>query len=212
MTLTDIGRRVELVAMDSQFHDISLGLYERTMDGRTAYLVHTYRTIEGADARVSFIQGAMETLGGMTINDAGGRLLGFDCSKPHRLMVRRIFLEATKTPSDRPAEARPLETVDRKTECVIRAAGSDGEYHLYVEASDETCERRAAVATKGLATLAEAEPVPDTSDRIRFACATDHDAAVGLLLPRALNVRAAMREVDAAASRGVLAPPSAQHE
>lgn len=212
MTLTDIGRRVELVAMDSQFHDISLGLYERTTGGTTGYLVHTYSTVEGSATRLEFVRNAMVALGGMTAVGHTGTLVGFSCSEPHRLMARRIFLEATKTPSDRPVEARPLETIDRKTECRIQAAGTDGEYHLYVEGSDETCDRRAAVAAKGLATLAEAELVPETSDRVRFACGAEHDAAVGLLLPRALNVRAAMREVDEAASRGVLAPPSAQRE
>lgn len=212
MTLTDIGRRVELVAMDSQFHDISLGLYERTMGGTTAYLVHSYSSIEGTTGRLEFVREAMVALGGMTTVGDAGTFLGFACSQPHRLMARRIFLEATKTPSDRPVEARSLETIDRKTKCRIQAAGTDGEYHLYVEGSDETCQRRAAVAAKGLATLAEADLVPETSDRVRFACSSEHDAAVGLLLPRALNVRAAMREVDEAASRGVLAPPSAQQE
>ena len=53
----------------------------------------------------------------------------------------------------------------------------------------------------------EATEVPNEA---YFACGHDHDELVGLLLGRALNVRAAMREAEAAAARGVLAAPSAQ--
>ena len=210
MTITDIGRRVELVAMDQKFHDISLGLYEQMRDDAPVYLVHTYSTRRGSAARVRFIREAMTVLGGMTVIEDETEFVGFDCATSHQLMVRRIFLEATKVPPDRPVEARPLTTVDGGTDCEIQATSNGCEYHVYVEAANEACERRAAVAAKGLARLAEMELVPDTSDRVRFRCGVAHDAAVGLLLPRALNVRTAMREIEEAASRGVLAPPSGQ--
>ncbi len=47
-------------------------------------------------------------------------------------------------------------------------------------------------------------------DRVGFSCGQSHDAMVGLLLVRAPNVRAAMREVDMMEARGVLAAPGAQ--
>ena len=45
---------------------------------------------------------------------------------------------------------------------------------------------------------------------MQFVCAWPHDALMGLLLPRALNVRAVLREEEMAASRGTLVAPSAQ--
>ena len=42
-----IGRRIELVSMDPHFHDISIGLYVQSRDGKPAYLVHTYSGKEG---------------------------------------------------------------------------------------------------------------------------------------------------------------------
>ncbi len=45
---------------------------------------------------------------------------------------------------------------------------------------------------------------------VKFGCGTPHDALMGLLLYRALNARAALRETEMMASRGVLAAPSAQ--
>ena len=45
---------------------------------------------------------------------------------------------------------------------------------------------------------------------MRFPCGTDHHELVGLLLTRALNVRGALREQEAAAARGMLSAPSQQ--
>ena len=43
-----------------------------------------------------------------------------------------------------------------------------------------------------------------------FSCGGAHDALIGILLVRAPNVRAVMREEDSAARQGVLAAPSSQ--
>ena len=47
---------------------------------------------------------------------------------------------------------------------------------------------------------------------VAFPCGLTHDALVGLLLPRALNVRAALREEETKATRGVLVSPGAREE
>jgi hypothetical protein len=46
--------------------------------------------------------------------------------------------------------------------------------------------------------------------QVAFACGQSHDALVGLLLVRALNVRAVLREEEVQATRGTLAAPSTQ--
>ena len=51
----------------------------------------------------------------------------------------------------------------------------------------------------------------ERSIRLRFRVATHYDALLGLLLVRAPNVRAIVREQEMAASRGVLAAPSQQN-
>ena len=58
--------------------------------------------------------------------------------------------------------------------------------------------------------LAEMDEVSGTLDQVVFPCGQVHDALVGLLLVRAPNVRAVLREQEAVASRGVLAAPSQQ--
>jgi hypothetical protein len=64
--------------------------------------------------------------------------------------------------------------------------------------------------TGGLKKLAEIEFVAGEPHRVKFACGWPHDALIGVLLPRALNVRAVIREEEMAASRGMLVAPSAQ--
>jgi hypothetical protein len=54
------------------------------------------------------------------------------------------------------------------------------------------------------------EEVDGQPNQTRFSCSQEHDDLIGLLLVRAPNVRAAMREAEDMASRGVLAAPSAQ--
>ena len=49
-----------------------------------------------------------------------------------------------------------------------------------------------------------------SSGKVAFPCGHAHDALIGLLLKRAPNVRAVLREQEAALTRGVLAAPSQQ--
>ena len=74
----------------------------------------------------------------------------------------------------------------------------------------EDRDKRIGAIAKGLARLAEMEVV--SNDTVRFPCGHAHDAMVGSLLYRALNVRAAIREQEELAARGMLTAPSAQSE
>ena len=209
--LKSIGRRIELVAMDGHCQDITLGLYEQASADGTSFQVHTYSSREGAAERVRYVAEAMSVLGGMQIDHDLDTWLRFPCGQPHRVACRRIFLESAKLPTGTPLEARPLAVWDKKKRRTIRVTSlGRGEYLARSEGNVGTHDRRAAVAVLGLVKLGNMEAVPDTSDRVRFGCRTSHDAAVGLLLTRALEVRAALREIASQAARGVLAAPSSQ--
>ena len=103
---------------------------------------------------------------------------------------------------------------DKKNDLNIGATSTGGgAYRLAADAGgrDDKVARRVDGVTRGLVKLAEMEPGAEPGEA-RFPCGHAHDALVGLLLGRALNVRAAMREAEAAAARGVLAAPSAQQQ
>ena len=94
--IVDIGRRIELVPIDPDFHDITLALYRQQREGKPVFLVHTYSRIEGAQERVQSIVQAMKTLGGMQETPDG--MLCFHCGAGHEMACKRVFLEACKLP------------------------------------------------------------------------------------------------------------------
>ena len=202
-----IGRRMELVSMDPYFSDISIALYLQETSEGPAYLVHTYSAVEGAAERVEFAKRAMGALGAMERTPAG--LLRFPCREGHEFPIKRLFLEACKIAPGESVEVRPMHVFDKKAGCqiAVRSLGG-GVYQVHGEGEGERVDRRVRLIAGGLMKLGEMEP--QESDRVTFSCGESHDSLVGLLLVRAPNVRAAFREQEAAATRGVLAAPSQQ--
>ena len=210
MTQTlDLGPRIELVSMDPHFHDISIALYCPSSDNAPAYKVHTYSHLPGAAERVAGIMDAMQVLGGMEQTSDG--LLRFPCGHAHLLAVKRLFLEACKLPPEQPIEPRPLHIFDKKANATIAVASlGQGLYEARATEQAPGAARRVTTIARGLIRLGEMEEVADQPNQARFGCGHSHDALIGLLLVRAPNVRAAVREAEAMASRGVLSAPSAQ--
>jgi hypothetical protein len=205
--ILNIGRRIELIPMDPHFHEISIGLYQQEGD-TPKFIVHSYTSKAGADDRISFIRQAMVSLGGMTED---GDYLSFPCGHEHHAAVRRAFLEAGKLSPDAGLEPKPLSTLDRKSglTLVVSSKGS-GLYEVTAEGEGKNPDRRIKVAANGLAKLGEMHLVDGRDDQVQYPCSQDHDALTGLLLVRAPNVRAIVREEEMASSRGVLAAPSKQ--
>lgn len=203
----NIGTRIELVPMDPHFHEITIGLYLQEHNGIPVYLVHTYSGKAGAGQRIAFVSNAMVVLGGMRQTPDG--LLRFPCGDVHQLACRRIFLEACKLASGGELIPRPLTILDRKSGLNITVSHvGEGGYRIGAEGESKDGARRVAAIAGGLAKLGEMQSRgPDT---VAFACGQAHDAVVGLLLVRAPNVRAAVREQEMAGARGVLAAPSEQ--
>jgi hypothetical protein len=205
----DLGNRIELLSMDRHFHDISLGLYEQPgADGVAEYLVHSYSKKDGVAARGAFIMRAMRVLGGIAATPEGR--LRFACGDAHRLACKRLFIEAGKLAGDAAPQAKPRTIHDKKSGFDI-AVASDGAggYRVSVAGEAEGQARRLKAIAGGLRKLTEMGEGGD-EDQAVFSCGHAHDELVGLMLVRALNVRAVLRAEDAAAAQGVLAAPSAQ--
>jgi hypothetical protein len=199
--------RVELVAMDPQCGDISVALYKRTATDPPVGVVHTYSEHAGASERVVRIAEAMRALGGMEDGGGGGTVVAFPCGAWHPNAAKRIFLEAVKLDESQPLASRPLRIVDRKTGQTITAVGpGDGSYRLLAEGGEDGVPSRAVTAGRGMRKLAQ---LPDADEDIAFAfeCGHEHDALVGMLLPRAVNVRDTLREEEQYAARGLLTAP-----
>jgi hypothetical protein len=208
--IVDIGRRIELVPMDSYFHDIAIALYQQQQDIGPSFLVHTYSRIEEASQRIKFVIETMQTLGGMTATESG--LLQFPCGLDHQLACKRIFLEACKFDSTHLVESRPDTIFDKKSSRNVTVLShGNGRYQVTADGDGTGKERRVSAIAGGLIKLGDMMAFDEKNpDQIAFPCGCSHDALVGLLLVRAPNVRAVVREQQMTASRGVLSSPSQQ--
>ena len=210
MTKTfDNGHRVELVPMDTHFHDISVALYQQMVDGQPQYRVHSYSSIADTARRLETVSASMRTLGGM--ESAAEELLRFPCGAEHLSGVRRLFLESCKVPPDAEAQQRPLRIFDKKSNIEVTASKlGKGGYRVAAATGDdqETADKRLRLIAGGLVKLGQLIAIDDLE--VAFECGQDHEALLGLLLVRAPNVRAAIREQERTSARGVLAAPSQQ--
>lgn len=208
----DLGRRIELVPMDLHFHDISIGLYRREGVAALEVLIHSYSRRPGTRERLEFIAESMTVLGGMELLPGESLGLRFPRGSDLPVAARRVFLEACKRPSGDEVVPRPLTIFDKKTQSQVHVASlGEGLYEVTIEAEGERAARRAAAIAAGIVKLSGAGLGDGHPARVAFPNRQSIDALVGLLLVRALNVRAIVREEEAAASRGVLSAPSAQN-
>lgn len=211
MIRTDLGRRIELVAMDPHFHDISVALHRAAEERRPAFDINSYSAHAGAQARLQAIAAAMVDAASMETVAGHPLRLRFACGAAHERATRRAFIEACKLDPSQAAAARPLEVYDKKTDTLIRVAPTgNGGYRAEADATDEKVMRRVATVAGGLVKLANMEPVAGTLDQVRFSCGHDHHGLVAMLLLLALNARGVLREQELAAARGVLSSPSQQ--
>lgn len=209
-SIVNIGRRIELLPIDTHFHDITLALYRQELDACTVFRVHTYSHKDGASERIQQVANYMHTLGGMS-DLYNGQLL-FPCGERHEAACRRVFLEACKITPNTPVELRPLTILDKKSKLTINVDSiGNGTYRVSSNGEGRSADRRVSAIAGGLMKLGEMDVDGDgETDTVRFACGHSHDALVGLLLVRAPNVRVVMREEEASVTRGVLSAPSQQ--
>ena len=212
MIRTDLGERIELVAMDPHFHDISVALHRAAgADGAPAYDVNSYSTRDGARERLAAIVAAMQEVAGMEAAPEAPLRVRFACGEAHERATRRAFIEASKLDPGQPLAPRPMEVYDKKTDTTIQViASGGGVYRAGADAGGAKVLRRVATVAGGLVKLAGMEQIPASVDQVRFACGHDHHRLVAMLLKLALNARGVLREQELAAARGVLAAPSQQ--
>ncbi len=206
----NIGRRIELVPIDTHFYDITIALYREELDACTVFRIHTYSRKDGAGERIQQIANYMQTLGGMS-RFANDKLI-FPCGYNHEAACRRVFLEACKIPPNTPTEPRQLNILDKKSKLTITVDSiGNGFYRVTSTGEGRSAARRVSAIAGGLMKLGEMDVGHETdSDTVCFSCGRSHDALVGLLLVRAPNVRVVMREEESSATRGVLSAPSQQ--
>ena len=207
----DLGRRIEIHSMDIQCQDISVSLYRQDGSAGPQFLVHTYSGVDAAAERIAFIRQALVSMLGLEPAAAESQWLRFPCGGDHLRALKRAFLDLCKLETGAPLEAKPLQAFDKKAECDLEAiALGAGKYQMKPLADTEQSAKRATALARGFAKLCEMRELEAGPNTVQFPCDVDHHELIGMLMYRAQNVRAAMREEEQSADRGVLAPPSQQ--
>jgi hypothetical protein len=206
---TELGRRVELVSMDPHHENISIGLYLRDGAGGPVGTVHSYSRRAGTAERMVNIAETMRELGGL---ESGHDVeVRFTCGTWHGAAAKRLFLEACKHDPATPIPSSALEVPDTRSEQRISVIpGEGGSYEVRAEGATEEVPSRAPAIARAIAKLAPLDTRGEDDTTVVFPCGASHDELIALLLNRAQNLRQILREQEMAASRGVLAAPSAQ--
>lgn len=192
------GDCVELVPMDPNFHDISVGLYER--DGIST--VWTFSRRPGVEGRMSDIVDRLVMLGGMEIADQWNQLR-FTCGHLHTRPLKFLTTAAIERTAerDRPEE---LQIQDSKSALTIDMTGEQvGNRYIYHvsatgEARNPALRLRAIIA--GFVRYGEMEKIDDTT--VSFGCGQRHDGLARLILPYSRNISAVEDALEADAMRG----------
>ena len=210
--IKDLGTRIELLPEDRYFRDISIALHAQYEDRGPRFLVHSYAPYEGTKARIAYITGELQRLGGLHKDPAEDHLredyLRFACGGDHLTALRRLFTRICRRDPDLPPAEFSLTAHDKKAECdIIVMSEGDGRYRVAASLETPMAQRRISAARRGLVKLTQMTEPDSGDDPLVFACGQEHDDMVAALLPDALNVRGATGEQDALRRGGVLSAP-----
>ena len=196
------GRCLELIGIDPNFHDISVGLYLK--DGIST--VWTFSKKDGVEKRLEEIRdqlvlkGSMEAVAGTT-NQAH-----FACGMFHDRPMRFLLRNAVeKAPISAP-DTSPLTVRDIKSKLDMLATPreEDGRwvYRVSAEGEFKRPEIRIRAMVGGFMRYGDLERIePDTAS---FQCKARHDALIRTLMPYARNVSGSQDSLDAEDMRGQL--------
>jgi hypothetical protein len=210
--MLNLGRRVQLQTMDPHCSNITIGVYNQPDEqGRSRYVVHSYSKADGVEHRLAFLTTAMAKLGGMEAVAGTSRAVRWPCGHAHLAATKRLFVEACKLSSPSELGDRPASIEDMKVGGTVEVLPRNGgRYEIVAPAAGAEAEARLKAICAGYLKLAEMERWEESETGVQFACGMSHNPLMRLLLFRAVNARAALREQEMMASRGVLVAPSAQ--
>ena len=198
--LEEIGNCMELVPMDPNFNNVSVGLYVK---GKVL-TVWSFSRAAGVQERLRAIRDKMVELGGLAPVEDSDNQLVFPCGIIHERPVKFLLTQAVTKSPDFAYPSGPMTIKDSKSSLTLTATGvSNGSEYAY-RVSGEGEARNAALRLRmvmaGFARYGEMDKTSDTD--VSFACRQRHDGLVRLLLPYSRNISAVESMLEAEATRG----------
>lgn len=204
LRVTDVistyGHCLELVPMDPNFHNISVGLYVKN----DVCTIWTFSQKPGVQARIEKIRDQLVALGGMAPIEGTHNQLRFPCGYLHVRPVRFLLSQAVgKAPDYAPLQGE-MAIKDSKSPLTLKVTGDVQDdkwiYQVSGEGEVRNPAMRIRMVVSGFVRYGEMEKVSDTE--VTFPCGVRHDGLVRLLLPYSRNVSSVESMMAAEALRG----------
>ena len=192
------GRCAELVPIDPNFHQISVGLYLKGGIGT----VWTFSNKLGVEARIEQIRDQLVKLGGMKAVEATHNMVNFECGGLHARSLRFLVAMAVEKPPDHVlpiGKTKDLRS-DLKLGFSVTKCDSVWVYKIVGEGEATNAPQRMRAVRKGLVRYGEMEE--SGGDGVVFDCGYRHDELVQLTMPYARNITGVEDQMAADALRG----------
>ena len=194
------GNCLELVSMDPNFENISVGLYMK--DG--VCTIWTFSSKAGVSARIEQIRDQLVTLGGVEAVGGTTNQVRFACGGLHERAIKFLMSQAVgKAPDFAPPQGE-MAIKDSRSPLTIKVSGAaqDDTYVYAVSAEGDAPNPavRLRMVVAGFLRYGEMEKVGDVE--VAFPCGERHDALMRLLMPYSRNISSVEGMMAAEALRG----------
>ncbi|KAA1294293.1 MAG: hypothetical protein EGP09_00925 [SAR202 cluster bacterium] len=183
----EFGKCLELVSMDPNFHEISVGLFVK----KNILTVWSYSKKEGIEDRLNQIRDKMVDFGALERSDSDFKLV-----IPEGALIERplkfLFVKSVEMKPDSKPETGVIQAKDNKSKLtfIIEGSNVDGKYIYKVSASGEHDKPNLRIRAVVGGFIKYGECVKNDNESFIFPDAKSHDEYVRILLPYARNVSA----------------------
>ena len=197
--IQEYGKCVELVPIDPNFQEISVGLYVKDGIGT----IWTFSSKDGVEGRMEQIRDQLVRLGGLGVVEDTHNKLKFNCSNLHEKSLKFLLTMAVEKPAG--YELPTGKTKDLRTDLMLGFSAEQVDkkwiYKLEVEGDAPNAAQRIRAVTRGLIRYGEMKETDDKSG-VSFECGFRHDELVRLTLPYARNITGVEDQMAEEALRG----------
>ena len=194
------GQCIELVPLDPNFHDISVGLYFKEGVGT----IWTFAQNPGVMNRLERIRNQLVVLGGLVPVDGTYNHISFSCGKLHRRPLRFLIIQAVEKSPDLKPKDGAIAIKDLKSDLVLRAEPENIEdrwmYTIGASGEAKTKPMRIIAVTSGFVRYGEMEKLD--KNHVAFPCGQRHDELMHLIISYARNVSGVQDMLEESALRG----------
>ena len=194
------GKCMELIPMDPNFHEITIGLYVKDGIGT----VWTFSGKPGVEKRVEEIRDQLIELGGMIPVDGTHNQAKFPDGEMYDRPLRFLLRQAVEKPYGTRHPNGRIEIKDLRSPLQIIATPeqADGRwiYRITAEGEYKNPKMRVRAVTQGFVRYGEMEKVD--VDAVAFTHGGRRDGLIRLVLPYARNVTGTADMLEAEALRG----------